>query len=157
LTVCVLAAATIIYLVVARFATRPLLDLASVANSIAAGDLGRRLAPTNTDSELGQMADAFDRMVDALEAALERAQAAEASTRRFIADASHELRRLGLTIVRAITRQDDGDVTCDTVESGRLSHFGFPEEATVTASETAVVEVAKCVGKPFARRDDRTR
>jgi signal transduction histidine kinase len=96
-------------------------------------------------------------LVDALEAALERAQAAEASARRFIANASHELRRLALASVRAIARQHDGDVMCDTVESGRLSHFGFPEETTVTASETAVVEVAKCVGKPLARRDDRTR
>ena len=91
-SLCVVAVATVLYVVVARFATRPLRDVAAVANGIAAGDHGRRLAPTETHSELGQMADAFDRMVDALEAALARAQGAEAATRRFIADASHELR-----------------------------------------------------------------
>jgi signal transduction histidine kinase len=38
------------------------------------------------------MASAFDRMVDALQEALDRSRSAEATTRQFLADASHELR-----------------------------------------------------------------
>src|SRR6186997_1891246 len=63
-----------------------------VATRIAHGDSKLRLAPSRTDTELGSLAQAFDQMVDALEKAVEEARASEAATRRFLADASHELR-----------------------------------------------------------------
>jgi two-component system, OmpR family, sensor kinase len=77
---------------VTRRALRPLDHVAEVAEGIAAGDLDRRLRPNRSNTELGRMAAAFDRMVDALQEALERSRAAEATTRQFLADASHELR-----------------------------------------------------------------
>jgi signal transduction histidine kinase len=73
-------------------ALRPLTQVAETATRIAGGDRRQRLRPTRTDTELGRMAGAFDRMVDALEAAVDRAQEHDAATRRFLADASHELR-----------------------------------------------------------------
>jgi signal transduction histidine kinase len=48
--------------------------------------------PSRTDTELGSLAAAFDRMLDSLETAIEEARASDAATRRFLADASHELR-----------------------------------------------------------------
>ena len=59
---------------------------------ITEGNRGRRLAPTRTDTEIGQTARAFDEMLDELEGAETRARQAEERTRAFLADAAHELR-----------------------------------------------------------------
>jgi signal transduction histidine kinase len=75
-----------------RFALRPLTSMAALAERIAAGQRGSRLAPTRTDTELGQTAAAFDEMLDELEGAESRARQAEEKTRAFLADAAHELR-----------------------------------------------------------------
>ncbi len=77
---------------VTRAALRPLDHVAIVAEGIAAGDVDRRLRPSRVDTELGRMAAAFDSMVDALQEALDRSRASELATRKFLADASHELR-----------------------------------------------------------------
>jgi signal transduction histidine kinase len=73
-------------------ALRPLREVSETATRIAAGDRTLRLRPSRSDTELGSMAAAFDGMVDALDAAVERAEGNDAATRRFLADASHELR-----------------------------------------------------------------
>jgi two-component system OmpR family sensor kinase len=75
-----------------RTALRPLSAVIETAMRIAHGDSKLRLEPTRTDTELGSLARAFDQMVDALEKAIEEARASDAATRRFLADASHELR-----------------------------------------------------------------
>lgn len=70
-----------------------------VARDIARGQLGRRLEPDRTDTELGRTAAAFDEMLDTLEGALHdttaaeaRARASEQRIRTFVGDAAHELR-----------------------------------------------------------------
>jgi signal transduction histidine kinase len=75
-----------------RTALRPLSAVIETATRIAHGDSKLRLEPSRTDTELGRLARAFDQMVDALERAIEEARASDAATRRFLADASHELR-----------------------------------------------------------------
>jgi two-component system, OmpR family, sensor kinase len=75
-----------------RFALRPLDSMAALAKTVSEGNRGHRLAPTRTDTELGQTAQAFDEMLDELEGAEARAQQAEERTRAFLADAAHELR-----------------------------------------------------------------
>ena len=75
-----------------RRALRPLAHVARVAQVIAAGDRRRRLNPGRADTELGRMATSFDAMVDALEEAVRQAERSESAMRRFLADASHELR-----------------------------------------------------------------
>ena len=75
-----------------RTALRPLSAVIETATRIAHGDSKLRLNPSRVDTELGSLAQAFDQMVDALETAVEEARASEAATRRFLADASHELR-----------------------------------------------------------------
>jgi two-component system, OmpR family, sensor kinase len=87
-----LALATLIVLQGTRAALRPLSDVIETATRITHGDYKLRLNPSRTDTELGRLANAFDRMVDALETAIEEARASDAATRRFLADASHELR-----------------------------------------------------------------
>ncbi|MDQ2710129.1 MAG: HAMP domain-containing histidine kinase, partial [Actinomycetota bacterium] len=101
-----LAVAVLLLRAVARGALRPLDRLTALARDITTGDRGRRLRPDRTETELGQAAAAFDGMLDALESAEQRAnhaadqaqaaadtaRKAEAQTRRFLADAAHELR-----------------------------------------------------------------
>jgi signal transduction histidine kinase len=86
-----LALAALVLRRVTTATLRPLTEIERTATGIAAGDTSR-LAPTRSDTELGRLAVAFDRMVDSLEAAASRAQRSEAAMRRFLADASHELR-----------------------------------------------------------------
>ena len=112
---------------------RPLRDVADVADRISSGEKGRRLSPTRSDTELGRMASAFDRMVDALETAALRARTAESATRMFLANASHELRTpiatvhaTAETLIRA-DRSDPGRemlelrLARETARLGRLS------------------------------------
>jgi two-component system OmpR family sensor kinase len=75
-----------------RFALRPLDSMATLAKTVSQGNRGYRLAPTRTDTELGQTAQAFDEMLDELEGAEAWARQAEERTRAFLADAAHELR-----------------------------------------------------------------
>jgi signal transduction histidine kinase len=94
-----LAVAGLALLATTRLALGPLDTMTALARSIAAGDRGRRLAPTRTDTELGRTASAFDAMLDSLEGAERQAKQSEAvarsserKTRQFVADAAHELR-----------------------------------------------------------------
>jgi two-component system, OmpR family, sensor kinase len=87
-----LVLATLLVLQGTRTALRPLSAVIETATRIAQGDSKLRLEPSRTDTELGSLAQAFDQMVAALEKAIEEARASDAATRRFLADASHELR-----------------------------------------------------------------
>ncbi|MGQ0573552.1 MAG: ATP-binding protein [Pseudonocardia sp.] len=99
LSVIALVVAGVVTLFTTRVALAPLETMTGLARSITRGDRGRRLAPTRSDTELGRTAAAFDAMLDELEGAERVARAAEATakasearTRRFVADAAHELR-----------------------------------------------------------------
>ncbi len=69
----------------ARRALRPLHDMAASASRVTHQSLGERIEYTGPSDELGQLAQALDSMLDRLEASF-------AEQRRFVADASHELR-----------------------------------------------------------------
>ena len=87
-----LAVAAVLLVRVVGVALRPLETMTALAHRIGGGARGRRLRPTRPDTELGRTAQAFDQMLDALEAAELAAQQAEERMRRFLADASHDLR-----------------------------------------------------------------
>lgn len=72
--------------------TRPLNRMVDTAREIAGGDRSRRLDPSDPFTELGRMAAAFDQMIEALDSAVVEARQAEARSRRFLADAAHQLR-----------------------------------------------------------------
>jgi two-component system OmpR family sensor kinase len=75
-----------------RSALQPLAHVGAVAARIADGAHDERLRPDRPQTELGRMAAAFDHMVDELEESIARARRSESAMRRFLADASHELR-----------------------------------------------------------------
>ena len=70
---------------VAGLALRPVHRMTQVARDITASDLSRRIALPGPDDELKGLADTFDAMLDRLETGFE-------DQRRFVQDASHELR-----------------------------------------------------------------
>lgn len=82
-----------------RIGLRPLRDMETTAESIAAGNLTERVPGENDKTEVGRLARTLNVMLARIESAFgarvasERGlRASEARLRRFVADASHELR-----------------------------------------------------------------
>src|SRR5919201_415963 len=75
-----------------RLGLRPLDRMGATAGAIAAGDLSRRVEPTNPRTEVGRLGLALNGMLAQIEKAFAARQASEERLRRFLADASHELR-----------------------------------------------------------------
>jgi heavy metal sensor kinase len=70
---------------VARVALRPVERMRTESEAVSGSEPGRRLAVPGTRDELAALGGSLNRMLDRLEAAVER-------ERRFVADAGHELR-----------------------------------------------------------------
>ena len=83
--------AAIVGLLVSRGLTAPLRSLTGAAGQMSSGDLSIR-APARGRDEIGQLARQFNQMAERLEASFAELAAERDSLRRFIADASHELR-----------------------------------------------------------------
>ena len=82
-----------------RRAFAPIDGMIATAGRIADGDLTERTGVTDDDSEVGRLGAALDTMLDRIEAAVADMTASEERMRRFVADASHDL-RTPLTSVR---------------------------------------------------------
>jgi two-component system, OmpR family, sensor kinase len=94
---------------------RPLATMGSTAGAIAAGDLSRRVEPADDSTEIGKLGTSLNAMLAQIEAAFDERRASEERLRRFVGDASHEL-RTPITSIRgyaelfrrgADTRPDD--------------------------------------------------
>ncbi|WP_369046450.1 sensor histidine kinase [Sinomonas sp. P10A9] len=97
--------------VVIRRTMKPLDELSRVAGQVAqlpldAGEVALAMrvpqAAANPGTEVGQVGNALNRMLDNVAGALEARQASEMKVRQFVADASHEL-RTPLTAIRGYT------------------------------------------------------
>lgn len=75
-----------------RRSLRPLREVEDTAKSIARGDLDRRVPQWPMTTEVGQLANALNVMLEQLQASILTAQDKESQMRRFVGDASHELR-----------------------------------------------------------------
>jgi signal transduction histidine kinase len=83
--------AIVVGLLVSRGLTAPLLELGAVASRMSGGDLSTR-APVRSRDEIGHLAGQFNQMAERLESSFAELAAERDALRRFIADASHELR-----------------------------------------------------------------
>jgi signal transduction histidine kinase len=83
--------AALIGLVVGRGLTAPLRNLSSAASQMNGSDLSARV-PAHGQDEIGQLAGQFNQMAGRLETSFADLAAERDALRRFIADASHELR-----------------------------------------------------------------
>lgn len=75
-----------------RLGLRPLDRIGETAGAIAAGDLSRRVEPAEASTEVGRLGLALNAMLGQIEEAFDQQRASEERLRRFLADASHELR-----------------------------------------------------------------
>lgn len=99
LTLVALAVAVLVTRPVVHRSLRPLTRLADTAHQVGQLDLRTgevalpmRAADTDPGNEVGQVGRAFNQMLDNVESALAARQESETKVRRFVADASHELR-----------------------------------------------------------------
>ena len=83
--------AAIVGLLMGRRLTAPLRSLTTATGQMSGGDLSIR-APVHGRDEIGQLALQFNQMAERLESSFTELAAERDSLRRFIADASHELR-----------------------------------------------------------------
>ena len=83
--------AAVVGLVVSRGLTAPVRNLTVAAQQMSNGDLSTR-APVQGNDEIGLLARQFNQMAAALETSFAALEAERDTLRRFIADASHELR-----------------------------------------------------------------
>lgn len=74
-------------------AIRPLEEVISRIEQTTADRTSRRLQPEDATSEIGRLASAFDAMLDRLDSARLRTRASDERSRRFLANAAHQLRR----------------------------------------------------------------
>jgi two-component system OmpR family sensor kinase len=92
LTVALLALLVVVLAVIVRRGLRPLEDMSAEADAIAAGDLTRRVHPSDGTTEISRLGRALNGMLAQIETAFALRAGSEERLRSFLADASHELR-----------------------------------------------------------------
>jgi signal transduction histidine kinase len=83
--------ASMVGLLISGRLTSPIIQLTEIASHMSSGDLSVR-APSFGKDEIGQLADRFNQMAQRLEESFKALASERDTLRRFITDASHELR-----------------------------------------------------------------
>lgn len=153
ITLGTVAAVALAYWVLVRLVNetlRPLETVATTAEQITEGARSERLRPDHPETELGRMASSFDDMLDALEATIDEAEEEQERSRRFLADAAHQLRTpvAGVrSAVELLLRETDPEMR------DRLLAHTVRETARIGKLISALLHVARLdQGKPPERR-----
>jgi two-component system OmpR family sensor kinase len=99
-TAAVLAVLAVLALWLVGLGLRPLVAMGETAKAITQGDLSRRVEQTDEKTEIGRLGSLLNTMLSQIEAAFQAREESDAKLRRFVADASHEL-RTPVTAIRA--------------------------------------------------------
>jgi two-component system OmpR family sensor kinase len=91
-TAAALVGSVLLGLWLVRIGLRPLRDVERTAEAITLGDLMHRVPNANERTEVGHVATALNVMLERIQSAFRDLQASETRSRRFVSDASHELR-----------------------------------------------------------------
>jgi two-component system OmpR family sensor kinase len=83
---------------VLRLGVRPIKEMTTAATDIAGGDLSHRIPPAPPGTEAADLGDALNVMLGNIQAAFAEREASQERLRRFVGDASHELRTPVTTI-----------------------------------------------------------
>jgi two-component system OmpR family sensor kinase len=94
----ILAALGLVSWWVVHLGIRPVKEMTRTATRIAGGDRTVRVPESAAGTESGELAVALNTMLGSLQSSLDQRAASEARLRRFVADASHELRTPVTTI-----------------------------------------------------------
>ena len=129
-----LVVAMLLILLVSRSMTRPLTQLASAAEDIAAGNYARRVSIKGQD-ELGLLGSAFNRMAEAVE----RARKAQ---RDFLANVSHELKTPLTSLIGFSQALVDGSLLSD-VERTRAASIVHEESERVLRMAQELLDLAR--------------
>jgi two-component system OmpR family sensor kinase len=111
-----------------RLGIRPLRSMTATAGAIAAGDLSQRIPERHAGTEAGDLGVALNGMLGRIEEAFDLRTASEDRLRRFIADASHEL-RTPVTTIRGYA---------ELYRSGALRDAGDLDEAMRRTEQEAL-------------------
>lgn len=121
-------AAWLVSRLVANRALEPLRQLAETTAEIAStGDFNRRLRPSGSDDEVGALTESFNAMLDRLADSHRRLEGSLEMQRRFVADASHELRnplaiiRSNLSFLEMRPQADPEDLKAALTDSSRAA------------------------------------
>jgi two-component system OmpR family sensor kinase len=113
---------------VVRLGIRPLRRMTATAGAIAGGDFSHRVPESAPGTEAGDLGVALNAMLGRIEEAFDERTASEARLRRFIADASHEL-RTPVTTIRGYA---------ELYRTGALRRKGELDEAMRRTEQEAV-------------------
>ena len=140
LTPLLIALAYFMLRLISEIALRPLEQIAAAARRTAGGSRGERLRPGDPSTRLGQMATAYDDMLDALENAVAEARAAQARSDRL----QERDREILQTAHEAFIGMD---------EEGRIVEWNAEAERTFgwTRDEALGREVAETIIPPELR------
>ena len=158
IVVCILAMAIV---VVVRASLRPLVDIEETAGEIAAGHLNRRVPERDPRTEIGRLGRSLNTMLSQIETAFHKQEESEAAAhrseermRRFIADASHEL-RTPVTAIRGFAeyyRQRGGLVRhWDQDDAGETAGSGAGADAESGLTPADLDRIMQRVEKEAAR------
>jgi two-component system OmpR family sensor kinase len=87
-----LAVAVLVGLWLVRLGLRSLRDVVRTAEAITGGDLVHRVPHANARTEMDRVAEALNVMLERIQSGFDELQASKTRLRRFVSDASHELR-----------------------------------------------------------------
>ena len=130
--------------VIAGRVLSPIARITAVANEIQASNLARRIELEGADDELKRLADTFDSMLSRLDSAF-------AAQRRFVADASHELRN-PLAIIQSNLEVALADGSSDAASRRRAADAISRTIARMSRLTDDLLELAR-LEQPERRRE----